>query len=90
MLEGTELPWSVSVWGGDLMATPVARLALERGGHLHVGLEEHFDPDPKPTNVELVEQAVALTDEVGRPVATTEQAAEMLDLPQPAVAAVAS
>jgi uncharacterized protein (DUF849 family) len=90
MLEGTELPWSVSVWGGDLMATPVARLALERGGHLHVGLEEHFDPDHKPTNVELVEQAVALAYEVGRPVATTEQAAEMLDLPQPAVAAVAS
>ena len=60
MLEGTDLPWSVSVWGGDLMATPVARLALERGGHLHVGLEEHFDPDAKPTNVELVEQAVAL------------------------------
>ena len=50
MLEGTELPWSVSVWGGDLMTTPVARLALERGGHLHVGLEEHFDPDRKPTN----------------------------------------
>ena len=60
MLEGTGLPWSVSVWGGDLMATPVARLALERGGHLHVGLEEHYDPERSPTNVELVEQAVAL------------------------------
>jgi uncharacterized protein (DUF849 family) len=34
MLEGTDLPWSVSVWGGDLLATPIARLALERGGHL--------------------------------------------------------
>ncbi len=22
MLEGTGLPWSVSVWGGDLMTTP--------------------------------------------------------------------
>ena len=30
MLEGTDLPWSVSVWGGDLLQTPVARLALER------------------------------------------------------------
>ena len=90
MLEGTDLPWSVSVWGGDLMATPIARLALELGGHLHVGLEEHFDPDRKPTNLELVEEAVALSAEVGRPVATTEQAEQLLGLPPantPAVAA---
>jgi uncharacterized protein (DUF849 family) len=84
MLEGTGLPWSVSVWGGDLMATPVARLALERGGHLHVGLEEHFDPERKPTNVELVEEAVALASSVGRPVATTEEAVSLLGLPDPA------
>ena len=44
-------------------------LGLELGGHLHVGLEEHFDPDRKPTNVELVDEAVALAAEVGRPVA---------------------
>jgi len=81
MLEGTGLPWSVSVWGGDLMATPVARLALERCGHLHVGLEEHYDPAHSPTNVELVEQAVALVDDVGRSVATTEAAVELLHLP---------
>lgn len=84
MLDGTGLPWSVSVWGGDLMATPVARLALERGGHLHVGLEEHYDPAHSPTNVELVEQAVALAAEVGRPIATTEQAVSLLGLPTPA------
>ena len=81
MLEGTGLPWSVSVWGGDMMQTPIARLALELGGHLHVGIEEHFDPDRKPTNVELVEEAVALCAEVGRPVATTEQTEAMLALP---------
>ena len=49
MIEGTGLPWSVSVWGGDLIETPIARLALERGGHLHVGLEEHSGPR-HPTN----------------------------------------
>jgi uncharacterized protein (DUF849 family) len=81
MLEGTDLPWSVSVWGGDLAQTPVARLALELGGHLHVGLEEHFDPDHKPTNLELVQQAAALCAEVGRPVATTAQASAILGLP---------
>jgi uncharacterized protein (DUF849 family) len=81
MLEGTGLPWSAAVWGGDLMATPMARLALERGGHLHVGLEEHYDPAHSPTNLELVEQAATLAAEVGRPLATTEQAVELLGLP---------
>ena len=81
MLEGSELPWSVSVWGGDLMQTEVPRLALERGGHLHVGLEEYFDPDRQPTNEELIHEAVALCAEVGRPVASCSEAAAILRLP---------
>jgi uncharacterized protein (DUF849 family) len=81
LLEGTELPWSVSVWGGDLFATPIARLALELGGHLHVGLEEHFDPERKPTNEELVREAAALARQVGRPVATGAEAERILGLP---------
>jgi uncharacterized protein (DUF849 family) len=80
MLEGTDLCWSVSVWGGDLMQSEVPRLALERGGHLHVGLEEHFDAERKPTNEELVSEAVALCAEVGRPVADPRAAAEILGL----------
>jgi uncharacterized protein (DUF849 family) len=83
LLEGTDIPWSVSVWGGDLFETPLARQALERGGHLHVGLEEHFDPNDKPTNAELVERAVALAREVGRPVADAKETARILDLPRP-------
>jgi 3-keto-5-aminohexanoate cleavage enzyme len=82
LLDGVDLPWSVSVWGGDLFDTPIARRALERGGHLHVGLEEHFHPTRKPTNEELVRQAVALCDEVGRPVASCAEAARILDLPR--------
>lgn len=81
LLDGVDLPWSVSVWGGDLMRTPIARRALERGGHLHVGLEEHFDPARKPTNEELVREAVALCAEVGRPVASCSEAAAILGLP---------
>ena len=84
MLDGTALPWSVSVWGGDLFETPVARRALELGGHLHVGLEEHFHPEHKPSNREIVEQAAALVAEVGRPLATTADAARLLALPPPA------
>ena len=80
LLGDLPLPWSVSVWGGDLFETPVARLALELGGHLHVGLEEHSG-DRQPTNAELVAQAIALADSIGRPIADAAQAASMLRLP---------
>lgn len=80
MLDGSPLPWSVSVWGGDLLQTPVARLALERGGHLHIGLEEHFDPQRKPTNLELLNEALALCRELGRPPADSRQTLAILGL----------
>ena len=80
MLEGTDIPWSVSVWGGDLLKTPVARMALELGGHLHIGIEEHFDPERTPTNVELIEETKALCASMGRPLATFAQTREMLSM----------
>jgi 3-keto-5-aminohexanoate cleavage enzyme len=80
MLEGCPLPWSVSVIGGDLLTTPVARLALERGAHLHVGLEDHAGPTT-PTNVELVRQAVELCADAGRPVASPGETVKILGLP---------
>ena len=83
MLEGSGLPWSVSVWGGDMMQTPIARLALERGGHLHIGIEEFYSPDRNPTNEELVLEAVELCAKVGRPVASIRETTEMLALPVP-------
>jgi uncharacterized protein (DUF849 family) len=81
MLEGSGLPWSVSVWGGDLMATPIARAALERGGHLHVGIEEFYSRERSPSNEELVREAAALCSEVGRPLASCAETARLLDLP---------
>ena len=82
LLEGIDLPWSVSVWGGDLFATPIARKTLELGGHLHVGLEEHFHPEDKPTNESLIQQAVALAHEVGRPIASVAEAGKIMKLPK--------
>ncbi len=81
MLDGSGLPWSVSVWGGDLMATPIARAALERGGHLHVGIEEFYSPERSPSNEELVREAAELCAKVGRPLASCAEAAEILGLP---------
>ena len=45
--------------GADLFACGIAELAVARGGHLHVGLESYAGTRT-PTNVELVEEAVAL------------------------------
>ena len=79
-IEGCTLPWSVAVMGGDIFETPIARLALEKGGHIHTGLEDHLGA-AQPSNVELTQQAVALCKQVGRPVASCEQSAELLALP---------
>ena len=81
MLDGTHLPWSVAVLGGDVLADGFARLALERGGHLRVGLEDHAGADT-PDNESLVRAAAALVRSVGRPVATCAEAAALLGLPR--------
>jgi uncharacterized protein (DUF849 family) len=81
MLEGAALPWAVAVIGGDVVGSGLARLALERGGHVRVGLEDYAGPRT-PTNVELVDEVVALARRVGRPVATPADAARLLDLPR--------
>jgi len=83
MLEGTGLPWSVAVMGGDVVRSGLARLALERGGHLHVGLEDYSGPRT-PTNEDLVREAVQVAGDVGRPIATPSDAARLLDLPRAA------
>lgn len=81
MLEGCDLPWSVAVIGGDVFESGLARLALEAGGHLHVGLEDHAGRR-QPSNASLVLEAVALAGDLGRPVATCDVAAALLGLPR--------
>ena len=81
MLGNSGLPWAVAVLGGDVVACGLARAALERGGHLRVGLEDYAGPRT-PTNAELVKEAAAVAAEVGRPVATCGDAAEILGLSQ--------
>lgn len=79
LLEGSRLPWAVAVLGGDVLASGMARWALEAGGHLRVGLEDYAGAG-QPRNVELVEAAVSLCLELGRPLATRAQTAQILGL----------
>ncbi len=73
MLDGSGLPWSVAVLGGDVAGCGLARLALERGGHVRVGLEDHAGLR-HPSNVELVNELASLCADMGRPVATCAEA----------------
>ena len=78
MLGDARIAWAVAVLGGSLLDTPIARAALERGGHLRVGLE---DWDSGPANVEQVTGAAQLCRSVGRNVAGVGDAARVLGLP---------
>lgn len=79
MLEGTGLAWSVAVLGGDLLSLPLAGYALDRGGHLRVGLEDYAGPGT-PTNVELIERAVDLCQKHGRDIASASRATDILGI----------
>jgi uncharacterized protein (DUF849 family) len=78
MLGNAPIPWAVAVLGGSLLDAPIARIALERGGHLRVGLEDH---DAGPANAEQVARAAELAGEVGRPAASIADTSRILGLP---------
>jgi uncharacterized protein (DUF849 family) len=80
MMEGWDLKWAVSCPGrdGSIMDTPLARMALERGGSLRVGLE---DDTTGPSNVEQVHRAKELVASVGRRVINGPEAIKYLDIP---------
>lgn len=78
MFDGCPLAWSVAVLGGDIFESELPQLALERGGHLRVGLEDH--KGAPATNEALVARAVELVEQSGRPVASCADTAVMLGL----------
>lgn len=80
MLEGSGLPWLVAVLGGDVVESGLARAALERGGHVRVGLEDYAGPR-SPSNVELVTRLTDLILASGRTIATTTDTHKILGIP---------
>ncbi|MBO4254085.1 3-keto-5-aminohexanoate cleavage protein [Streptomyces griseorubiginosus] len=80
LLEPTGLPWSVAIIGGNPLDLPLAAYALERGGHLRIGLEDN--PTPTGSNSTLVQQALDLINTTSRPLATTAVTKTVLGLPE--------
>ena len=80
MLGDCPLPWSVAIPGGDVLENPVGRMAIERGGHLRVGLEDYAGPGT-PTNIEILERATKICESVGRRVATPAEASAAMKVP---------
>ncbi len=74
-------PWSVCAVG--LNEWPMTTMAIIMGGHVRVGLEDniYLSPGvPAKSNAELVEKVVRIAKELGREIATPEEARAILHL----------
>lgn len=80
LLDGSGLPWSVSLFGGPLLDSPLVDAALASGGHLHLGLECFAGDGSHPTNAELVATAAERVEASGRSVATPAETLVLLGL----------
>jgi uncharacterized protein (DUF849 family) len=79
MIEGLDLSWSVGYIGDkSVMDTPLAVMALQRGGGFRVGIEDWFNGD---SNVDQIERAKEIINAVGRPLISDADAINYLDIP---------
>lgn len=78
--------WSVAAIGR--MQLPMAAIAVAMGGHVRVGLEDNrfYSKGRLARNEELVARVARIAAELGRPVATPDQAREILGLKKLAAA----
>ena len=80
--EGLDGEWMVVPYSSSDPAVieQLCRAALERGGHVRVGIGDSAAANPAATNAELVEQVAVWAGDAGRPVATTADVRERLGL----------
>jgi 3-keto-5-aminohexanoate cleavage enzyme len=73
--------WSVA--GIGRMQLPLATVAVAMGGHVRVGLEDnlYYEKGRLARNEELVARVARIAAELGRPIATPDQARRLLRLP---------
>jgi 3-keto-5-aminohexanoate cleavage enzyme len=76
-----EATWTVA--GIGRWQLPMAVLAIVMGGHVRVGLEDniYYRKGELATNEQLVGRVARLAEELGRPVATPDEARRILGLP---------
>ena len=79
ILGDSGLPWAAAVVGGCVFGSGMARLAMERGGHVRLGLED-FAGDRTPSNPELLAQLTDLARSLGCTPAGSAGAARILGL----------
>jgi 3-keto-5-aminohexanoate cleavage enzyme len=78
---GLQFHWSVMCVGGNLF--PIVGAALERGGHLAIGLGDYPYPElGTPRNADLVERIAQMAREMGREIASPSEARKTLGLTQ--------
>lgn len=71
--------WTVVNYGGNLLALAGAIIAM--GGHISIGIGDYAYPElSQPTNAELVRRVVQIAQDVGRQVATPEEAKLILGI----------
>jgi 3-keto-5-aminohexanoate cleavage enzyme len=73
------LPWAVAVVGGCVFESGMAKLALEKGGHIRLGLED-FAGERTPSNLQLLDEIAGLARAIGRNPASSREAAGLLGL----------
>lgn len=89
LLHVTDLIPAGSTWsviGVGRAQTEMAMLAMVMGGHVRVGLEDNIHYRPRElaeSNAQLVERVVRIAGELGRPVATPDEARRLLGLSGP-------
>jgi 3-keto-5-aminohexanoate cleavage enzyme len=77
--DSLRLHWSVMCVGGNLF--PLVGAALERGGHIALGLGDYpYSELGTPRNADLVERIAQMARETGREVATPSEARKILAL----------
>ncbi len=70
--------WLIHCYGPAILE--MAAEAIERGGHVRIGLGDETFPDTQPTNAELVGRIAEMARAAGRPLASPAQARELLGL----------
>ena len=71
------IEWTVCNFGGNLFA--LAAGIISQGGHISIGLGDYTYPElGQPTNADLVARVVAIAHELGREVATPDEARQIL------------